>query len=138
MTAVVAAPQAMPAPMDPTPASTALPASTDDSDQPAGRTSLALAHYLGGPIVDVLLGRRPLSQVRARVTRQVQNLLSAPAFRGLMREPGLRLCSLHACAITAEQVEGCAVIGSDLRARAVVLRWERGSQGWLCTFLGTV
>ena len=135
MTAAIAAPQATPAPADP--ASTARPEPTDHGDQPAGRTSSALARYLGGPIVDVLLGRRPLSQVRPRITRPVQNLLNAPSFRGLVREPGLRLCSLHACAITPDHVEGCAVIGSDLRTRAVVLRWERSPHGWLCTFLCT-
>lgn len=138
MTAAIAAPQATPAPVDPSPAGPARPEPTDDGDQPAGRTSSALARYLGGPIMDVLLGRRPLSQVRSRVTRPVQNLLKAPPFRGLAHEPGLRLCSLHACAITPERVEGCAVIGSDLRTRAVVLRWERSPQGWSCTFLGTV
>ncbi|GAA3362510.1 hypothetical protein GCM10020366_50730 [Saccharopolyspora gregorii] len=105
---------------------------------PADRSSGALAARLGEPVVDVLLGRRPLSQIKSRISPAVHALLKSNALRQVLHEPRARLHSLHARPVGADLVEGCAVISSPKRTRAVVLRWERGEAGWLCTFLAAV
>ncbi|MFR9731005.1 Rv3235 family protein [Saccharopolyspora sp. MS10] len=105
---------------------------------PADRTSDALAASLGAPVVEVLLGRRPVEQIRPRVSPRVERLLRSRPVRRLLNEPAQRLLSTHACVIGPDLVEGCAVITSRVRTRALVLRWERGERGWLCTFLSIV
>lgn len=106
---------------------------------PADRSSSALAASLARPIMDVLFGRRPLHQVRSRLAPQVRNLLGSRALRNQLggATPD-RLRSLHARAVDRDHVEGCAVISTAGRARALVMRWERSAQGWLCTFLSPV
>ncbi|WP_243792213.1 Rv3235 family protein [Saccharopolyspora gloriosae] len=108
------------------------------SAAPADRTSCALAGTLGAPVIEVLLGRRPLSQIESRVSSSVHGLLKSSSVRRLLNEPQQRLHSLHACAISADLVEGCAVIASRIRTRALVMRWERSKGGWSCTFLSVV
>lgn len=118
----------------------ALPRNDTAGAYPADRSSSALAASLARPILDVLLGRRPLHQIRSRLAPAVRNVLASHALRGSLgsTNPG-RLRSLHSCAITPDLVEGCAVISTNAgRTRALVLRWERSAQGWLCTFLAPV
>ncbi|MEU6131808.1 Rv3235 family protein [Saccharopolyspora sp. NPDC047091] len=105
---------------------------------PADRSSGALASRLGGPVVDVLLGRRPLSQIKSRLSPAVHALFTSTSVREILGDSRTRLTSLHACAVRSDLVEGCAVLASRGRSRAVVLRWERGGAGWLCTFLAVV
>ncbi|MCX2733922.1 Rv3235 family protein [Saccharopolyspora sp. NFXS83] len=110
----------------------------NSSASPADRTSCALAGTLGAPVIDVLLGRRPLGQIKSRVSPSVHGLLKSGSVRRLLHEPQQRLLSMHACAISPDLVEGCAVIASRIRTRALVLRWERSGGGWSCTFLSVV
>lgn len=110
----------------------------NSSATPADRTSGALAGTLGAPVIDVLLGRRPLSQIKSRVSQSVHGLLKSGSVRRLLDEPEQRLLSMHACAISPDLVEGCAVITSRIRTRALVLRWERSEGGWSCTLLSVV
>ena len=104
------------------------------------RTACALATRTVEHIVEVLVGRRSLHQIRDRLSGPVAGLLGT----SLGGKPGrrwfgdYRLGSVHACQTTPRKVEACAVIDTSSRARALVLRLEQEDTTWSCTMLSLV
>ncbi|GAA4860301.1 Rv3235 family protein [Saccharopolyspora rosea] len=116
---------------------TATPLTGAEAPTPAERSATALAARVGEQLLDVLAGRRPLSQVRDRVSGPVAFRLAGTRLHAA-RSPGYRLRSVHACLTAESTVEACLVVGSPCRARALVLRLERDGTRWVCTLLSLV
>lgn len=102
------------------------------------RTANALAARTVEHILEVLIGRRPLHQLRHRLSGPVAGLLATGLHRGSTRRPDYRLRSVHACQTTASKVEACAVVDTTERSRAFVFRLERKNTAWSCTMLSVL
>lgn len=102
------------------------------------RTACALATRITQQIVEVLIGRRSLNQIRDRLSIPVANLLATGMGWTTSTRTQYRLHSVHACLTTRSRVEACAVVGNANRARAFVLRLERRNMEWACTMLSVL
>lgn len=102
---------------------------------PGDRTAAALAGGATGQILDVLSGRRPLHQIRHRVSGPVAGLIAAMLRGRRTATSRYRLRTVHASLITACTVEASAVIADNKRVRALTMRLEQRETQWLCTVL---
>ena len=107
------------------------------------RSACALASRIASQILDVFAGRRPLNQIRGRLSGPVVRLIATRLRRRPTRDAGeqlgnYRLGSVHACLTTPNKVEACAVIGAAGQARAVVMRLEQRDTTWSCTMFSVL
>jgi hypothetical protein len=97
------------------------------------RTAHALAERWAVQILDVVARRRPLHQVRDRLSVPAAGLLAALVRRSGPAQPDYRLRSTHACLTSPDIVEACAVLAAGDRVRSLTLRMERANMVWWCT-----
>ncbi|GAB3296360.1 Rv3235 family protein [Parasphingorhabdus pacifica] len=102
-------------------------------DNPAELSSHALVTGIVTVLLEVLAGRKPLNHVRHRVTGPVALLLTTIPSQA--EGPSYRLRSVHTCPTTTRTVEACAIVETSRRARALVVRLERRTSGWVCALL---
>ncbi|MER7084102.1 hypothetical protein SAMN05421805_13044 [Saccharopolyspora antimicrobica] len=107
------------------------------TDDPGGRSAVAIATHVGGHVFDVLSGRRTVHEIGEHVSARVAALLLTTRLHAA-QGPEHRVRSVHACPITEFAVEACMVVGTHDRVRALVLRVERDGERWVCTRLSPV
>ncbi len=107
------------------------------------RSARALASRIANQILDVFAGRRPLNQIRDRLSGPVASLVATKLSRKPSRNAedqlgNYRLGSVHACLTTPNKVEACAVVGTGNRTRAIVMRLEQKDTRWSCTMFSVL
>lgn len=126
---------------DPAPRDTAEGGPTEQTGGcllPHEYSASVLARRFASQLLEVLLGHRPLRQLRDRLDKPVAGLLTTLVRSGRAVASDTRLRSVHACPTNSATVEACAIITDSKRTRAATLRLERFHTDWACTMFRLV
>ena len=89
-------------------------------------------------LLEVLDGSRPAAQLKMLITDDVREAATARA----QESSGVRyrLRRLHSCRPTERAIELTAIVSTGVsdRDRAVAVRLDRRTDGWVCTALGLI